>query len=58
MLQPLGAFSATAGPTHRDFRKTTVADGLDNEFANLKEAKTIRLVGKELVEDTYIALPA
>jgi hypothetical protein len=29
---------------------------LDKEFTHLKEAKTIRLVGKELVEDTFIAL--
>jgi len=30
---------------------------LDKEFTNLKEAKTIRLVGQELVEDIFVALP-
>jgi hypothetical protein len=30
---------------------------LDKEFTNLKEVKTIRLVGQELVEDIFIALP-
>jgi hypothetical protein len=30
---------------------------LDKEFINLKEAEAIRIVGKELVEDTFVAFP-
>jgi Alpha/beta hydrolase family len=58
MLQPLARFlgHSQADALRFSHNNAWLMD-LDKEFANLKEAKTIRLVGKELVEDTYIALP-
>ncbi|ANL38334.1 esterase/lipase family protein [Rhizobium phaseoli] len=39
-------------------QRNTWLMGLDKEFINLKEAETLKLSGKELVEDKFIAIPA
>ena len=56
MLAPLARF---LGHSHADAlrfsQNNTWLMDLDKEFTNLKEAETIRLVGKELVEDVFIA---
>jgi hypothetical protein len=58
MLQPLARFlgHSQADALRFSHNNAWLMD-LDKEFANLKEAKTIRLVGKELVEAIFIALP-
>jgi hypothetical protein len=58
MIKPLARF---LGHSQADALRFSQSNAwlmdLDKEFTNLKEAKTIRLVGQELVEDIFIALP-
>jgi hypothetical protein len=58
MIKPLARFLGHSQADALRFAKNNewLMD-LDKEFTNLKEANTIRLVGKELVEDIFIALP-
>ena len=58
MIRPLARFLGHSQADALRFSQNNAwLMDLDKEFSNLKEAKTIRLVGKELVEDTFIALP-
>jgi hypothetical protein len=58
MLQPLARFLGHSQADALRFSQNNAwLMDLDKEFTHLKEAKTIRLVGKELVEDIFIALP-
>jgi hypothetical protein len=58
MIKPLARFLGHSQADALRFSQNNAwLMDLDKEFANLKEAKTIRLVGQELVEDIFIALP-
>src|ERR1700682_907720 len=58
MLKPLARFLGHSQADALRFSQNNAwLMDLDKEFTNLQEAKTIRLVGQELVEDIFIALP-
>jgi hypothetical protein len=57
MLAPLaGFFGHSQADALRFSQNNAWLMDLDKEFTNLKEAGTIRLVGKELVEDVFVTL--
>ncbi|MDB5024282.1 MAG: hypothetical protein JWP78_2037 [Mucilaginibacter sp.] len=58
LLAPLAKFFGNSQADTLRFQRNNIwLNGLDKEFLNLKDRGTIKISGKELIEDKFVSLP-